>query len=142
MPVLGKVLESILNSRLVFRNLTLEMDDPFQFGFKSNARTSDNLFILQSILSREKFKNKPLYVCFVYFTKSFDYGNRYALYYKLMKKGKLLKLVCDMYKKAKCRVKWKGEVGGEIESEFGFLQRGMLSPKFFSEFLTDLGKYL
>ncbi len=63
MPILGKVLESILNSRLVFRNLTLEMDDPFQFGFKANTGTSDNLFILQSHLSRQKFKNKPLYIC-------------------------------------------------------------------------------
>ncbi len=56
MPVLGKVLEPILNSRLVFRNLALEMDDPFQFGFKANAKTSDNFFILQSLLGRQKFK--------------------------------------------------------------------------------------
>ncbi len=90
------------------------MDAPFQFGFKANARTSDNLFILQSLLSRHKFNNKPLYVCFMDFTKAFDYVNRYALYYKLMKKGikgKLLNLVCDMYKMAKYRVKWKGKVG-------------------------------
>ena len=145
MPVMGKVLESILNSRLVFRNLTLEMDDPHQFGFKADARTSDNLFILQSIINRQKFKNKPLYVCFVDFTKAFDYVNRYALYYKLIKrgiKGKLLNLVCDMYKKAKCRVKWKGQLGAEIDSKFGVLQGGMLSPKLFSEFLTDLKQYL
>jgi hypothetical protein len=145
MPVLGKVLESILNARLVFRNLSLELDDPLQFGFKANARTSDNLFILQSLINRQKFKNKPLYVCFVDFTKVFDYVNRYALYYKLMKrgmKGKMLNLVCDMYKKAKCRVKWKGKVGGEIDSKFGVLQGGMLSPKLFSEFLTDLKNYL
>ena len=145
MPVLGKVLESILNSRLAFRNLTLEMDDPYQFGFKANARTSDNLFILKSLVNRQKFKNKPLYVCFVDFTKAFDYVNRYALYYKLIKrgiKGKMLNLVCNMYKKAKCRVKWKGRVGGEIDSEFGVLQGGMLSPKLFSEFLTDLKNYL
>ena len=145
MPALGKVLESILNARLVYRNLTLEMDDPCQFGFKANARTSDNLFILQSILNRQKFKNKPLYVCFVDFTKAFDYVNRYALYHKLIKRGiqgKLLNLICDMYKKAKCRVKWKSRVGTEIDSEYGVLQGGMLSPKLFTEFLTDLKSYL
>ncbi len=145
MPVIGKVLESIMNARLVFRNITLNTDDPFQFGFKENARTSDNLFILQSIVNRQTFKNKPLYVCFVDFTKAFDYVNRYALYYKLIKrgvKGKLLNLICDMYKKAKCRVKWKGKVGSEIDSEYGVLQGGMLSPKLFTEFLTDLKTYL
>ncbi len=78
MPILVKVLESILNYRLIYRNLTMEMDDPYQFGFKANARTSHNLFILQSIVMKHKLKNKPLYVCFVDFTKAFDYVNRYA----------------------------------------------------------------
>ncbi len=72
MPVLGNVLESILNSRMFFKNLTLEMDDPFQFGFKANARTSDDLFILKSLVKRQTFKHKPLYVCFVDFMKAFD----------------------------------------------------------------------
>ncbi len=53
MPVLGNVLESILNSRMVLKKVTLEMDDPFQFGFKANAGTSDNLFI--HVSKREKF---------------------------------------------------------------------------------------
>ncbi len=108
MPVLGKDLESILNARLIFRNVTLEMDDPLQFGFKANARISDILFILQSLINRQEFKNKPLYVCFtklqqVDFTKALTVSG-YALYYKVMKrvlKGKMLNLVCDMYKKAK-----------------------------------------
>ncbi len=43
-----------------------------------------------------------------------------------------------MYKKAKCRVKWKGYVGEKIDSKFGVLQGGMLSPKLFTEFLSDL----
>ncbi len=144
-PVLGIVLESILNARLIFRNVTLEMDNLLQCGFKANARTSDNLFILQSLVNRQKFKNKPLYVCFVDFTKALEYVNRYALYYKLMKrglKGKMLNLVCDMHKKAKCRVKWKGKLDEQIDSKYGVLQGGMMSPKLFSGFLTDLNLYL
>ncbi len=51
----------------------------------------------------------------------------------------MLNLIRDMYKKAKCKVKWKGLVGSEINSsEYGVMQGGMLSPKLFSEFLTDL----
>ncbi len=125
MPVIGKVLESILNARLTFRNLTLEMDDPCQFGFKANAKTSDNLYILQALVNRHKFKNNPLYVCFIDFSKAFDYVNRYALYHKLINrgiKGKMLNLICDMYKRAKCRVKWKGQVGSEIDSEYGVME--------------------
>ena len=145
MPAIGKVLESILNSRLVHKNLTLELDDPYQFGFKANSRTTDNIFILQAMVMRHKFKNKPLYVCFVDFTKAFDYVNRNALYQKLIRRGvngKLLNLLCDMYKQAKCRVKWKGQVGVELDSEYGVLQGGMLSPKLFTEFLYDLKQFL
>jgi len=47
-----------------------------------------------------------------------------------------------MYNKAKCKVKWKGKVGNEIESNFGVLQGGMMSPRLFTEFLTDLKEYL
>ncbi len=57
-------------------------------------------------------------------------------------KGKMLNLVCDMYKKAKCWMKWKGKLGDEIDSKYGVLQGGMMSPKPFSEFLTDLKLYL
>ena len=145
MPALGKVFESILNSRLAFRNLALSIDDPYQFGFKGGSRTTDNMFILQSIIYRQKFKRKPLYLCFVDFTKAFDYVDRYALYYKLIKRGvygKLLNIICNMYDKAVCRVKWKGELGEDIDSEYGVLQGGMLSPKLFTEFLYDLKENL
>ena len=145
MPALGKVLESIINSRLVFRNIVLSIDDPFQSGFKERSRTVDNIFVLQSLIQRQRFKGKPLYTCFVDFTKAFDYINRYALYYKLIKRGihgKLLNIICSMYDKATCRVKWKGVLGEQIDSKYGVLQGGMMSPKLFTEFLYDLQNYL
>ena len=87
MPALGKVLESILNSRLVYRNMVLKLEDSYQFGFKRDSRTTDNVYILQSLIYRQRFKSKPLYICFVDFTKAFDYVNRCALYYKLIHRG-------------------------------------------------------
>ena len=47
-----------------------------------------------------------------------------------------------MYNKAKSKVKWKGKVGSEIDSNFGVLQGGMMNPQPFTEFLTDLKDYL
>ncbi len=107
----------------------------------NRTRTTDNIFILNSHIQRHKLKNKPLYVCFVDFTKAFDYINRSALYYKLIKRGihgKLLNIIMSMFDKAKCRVKWKGLAGEDFDSEFGVLQEAMLSPKLFTEFLSDL----
>ncbi len=54
LPALGKVFESILNARLTFRNLALDMDDKFQFGIKQNAGTTDNILILNSLIQRQK----------------------------------------------------------------------------------------
>ncbi len=84
-------------------------------------------------------------MCFVDYTKAFDYINQAPLHYKLIKRGiqgKLLNIIMSMYNKAKCKVKWKGLVEGNIDSKFGVLQGGMLSPKLFTEFLTDLHRYL
>ena len=56
----------------------------------------------------QKFKSKPLWVCVVDFTKALDFVKRFALYYKLQKRGvtgKMLNIIKDMYDKAKCRVK-------------------------------------
>ena len=87
MPAIGKVFESILNSRLTYRNMVLDLDDKLQFGFKENARSTDNMFILNSMIQRQKIKNKPLYVCFVDFTKAFNYINRYNPLLQTCKKG-------------------------------------------------------
>ncbi len=72
MSVIGKVFESIMNSRLKHKNIILEINHENQFGFKVNCRT-DNMLILNSLIAYQKFKKNPLYTCFVDFTKAFDY---------------------------------------------------------------------
>ncbi len=143
--VLGKLFESILNFRLTYRNLVLEIDDKYQFGFKQKSRTTDNIFILNSLIQCFKLKNKPLYMSALFiFTKAFDYINRSALYLKLIKRdihGKLLNIIMSMFHKDSCRVKWNGLVGENIDGKY-VLQGGMLSPNLFTEFLTDLYTYL
>ncbi len=85
------------------------------------------LFILQSLVNRQKFKNKPPYVCFVDLTKAFDYVHRHALYYKLMKrglKGKMLNLVCDMYKKKNAWSNGKENWGRKLIANMGCYRVG------------------
>ena len=73
MPCIGKLFESILNNRLSFKNEVCNDNDPYQAGFKSNSRTTDNIFILCAIIDKQRCLSKPLYTCFVDFTKAFDY---------------------------------------------------------------------
>ena len=51
------------------------------------SRTTDNIFILCAIIDKQRCLSKPLYTCFVDFTKAFDYIDRSALYYKLLSRG-------------------------------------------------------
>ncbi len=60
-PTLGKVLESILNSRLTYRKILI--DDTSQFGFKDNARTIDKgklINITMSMFDKAKMYSCPL----------------------------------------------------------------------------------
>ena len=143
--VMGKIFDSILNSRLYFKNEALNLDDPCQFGFTPGSSTTDCVFVLDTIISYQQAMRKPVYLCFVDFTKAFDYINRNALYYKLMHQNigdKMLKIIISMYDKAKARVNQGGNTGGSIDSKCGVLQGGILSPKLFNEFMSDLPDYL
>ena len=141
MPCIGKLFESILNNRLSFKNEVCNDNDPYQAGFKTNSRTTDNIFILCAIIDKQRCLSKPLYTCFVDFTKAFDYIDRTALYYKLLNRGidgNLLNIIKSMFSKAECCVKWDSRISDILKSEFGVLQGGMLSPKLFTEFLQDI----
>ena len=143
MPYIGKLFESVLNTRMSFKNDVCNDNDPFQVGFRSNSRTTDNIFILCAIINKQRCLSKPLYTCFVDFTKAFDYIDRSALYYKLLSRGidgNILNVINVCTSKTKCRVKWDSCISEIIKSEFGVLQGSMLSPKLFTEFLQDISK--
>ena len=77
-------------------------NDPFQVGFEANSITADNIFVLYSLVEQYKRLKKNLYVCFIDFTKAFDYINRNALIYKLFKRdvsGNFLNLIKSMFLK-------------------------------------------
>ena len=48
----------------------------------------------------------------------------------------------SMYDKAKARVTHLGNIGDMMDSSYGVLQGGIISPKLFNEFLSDLPNYL
>ena len=135
MPCIGKPFESILNNRLSFKSEVSNDNDPYKCCFKSNSRTTDNIFILCAIIDKQRCLSKPLYTCFVDFTKAFDYIDRTTLYYKLLNRGingNFLNVIIIMFSKAECRVKWDSCISDILKSEFGVLQGGMLSPTKYS----------
>ena len=116
---------------------------PYQFGFRDDFRTVDAIFCLRSIICQYKSKNKPVYACFVDFSKAFDCINRVALAYKLGKigiKGTMLQLITNMYNHCEYIIKSGGEFSSPINSSLGVKQGCNLSPLLFNIFINDLHK--
>ena len=112
------------NARLYFKNDLLSLDDPFQFGFTPSRRTTDCVFVLESVIRHQQLHKKPTFLCFVDFTKAFDYINRNALYLKLRNQQmctKMLKIIMSMFDKARAKVYHEGNFGEHIDSIFGVL---------------------
>ena len=59
MSCIGELFESKLNNRLSFKNEACNDNDPYQAGFKSNSRTTDNIFILCAIIDKQSIFLNP-----------------------------------------------------------------------------------
>jgi hypothetical protein len=71
-PILTKLFAMILNKRLSEWAEQHGLRAKGQARFRKDYRTTDQLFILQSLIKRNKAKKKSLYCSFVDFKKTFD----------------------------------------------------------------------
>ncbi len=141
LPAVSKVIEYILNNRLQYVDRVFRKEDPYNGGFKKDSRTTDNIFVLSSLIECSKIQKKPLYVCFVDFKRALDCVRREFMFFKLLSKGygsKVLDLIMDMYSKTKSYVKWEGKLSPSFLDNLGVAQGGILSPYLFNSFLSDL----
>ena len=139
---LGKLFTSILQSRL---NKFIEQHNilnPEQFGFRSNSRTTDSLFILQQLINKYTKQHKKLYVGFIDYEKAFDSVWQSGLIYKLYQygvKSKFFKVIKSMYSSIKSCVKTdESSITEMFSCNKGIRQGDGLSPVLFSLFMNDL----
>ena len=137
-----KIFTSILCKRISdweeARNLLPEE----QFGFRKNRRTTDCIFIFNTLIEKAKAENTSLFVCFVDLKKAFDSVNHNLLWEKLKTLGlshQMLKVLQSMYSKATSRVRIStSEATDLFPCQKGVKQGCTLSPLLFSLFLTGL----
>ena len=138
---ISKLYTKCLNSKMMNFAEENHLLSPHQFAFRQDYRTSDAIFSLQSSVNYYKHKNKPVYCCFVDFSKAFDSINRTALIYKLGTigiKGNMLKLLINMYNSSDYIIKSDGKYSSPINSKFGVKQGCNLSPLLFNLFVNDI----
>ena len=116
---LGKLFTSILNHRISLCFEAANMLGEEQAGFRSNYSTTDNIFVLKSIIDIYLRNKKRLYCAFIDYKKAFDLIDRSSLWYKMLKmglRGKLFTVIKNIYESAKSCVAVRGEM-----SEFFYL---------------------
>ncbi len=106
---MGKVLCSILNTRLLHFLMKHNALSKCQIGFLPKCRTSDHIFTLQTLIDKYVHQNKgKIFACFIDFKKAFDSIWHEGLYLKLLDSGiwgKFYDLIKSMYTASQCAVK-------------------------------------
>ena len=138
---IGKLYTKCLNDKIKKFTDKHHIISPHQFGFREDYRCTDAIFSLRSMTSYYKNLKKPVYSCFVDFSKAFDSVDRSALMYKLGTvgiKGDMLKLLINLYSSSSYVINADRKFSIPVESKIGVKQGCSLSPLLFNIFINDI----
>ena len=138
---LAKVFNMILNNRLVKFLDEKNIISDFQIGFRKKARTSDHLFVINTIFRKFTSMKKDVYLCFVDFRKAYDSVWREALLLKLLRigiKGNFFGVIESMYQDCESCIRTQGMLSNFFKCETGVRQGDVMSPNLFNIYVNDL----
>ena len=141
LSIIGKLFTRILNSRLNTWAEEYNIYVEAQAGFRKGMGTTDNIFILNSLITHSINQNERLYCAFVDFTKAFDFVVRDILWFKLIRlgvRGKMLNIIKSIYSSVKSRVKHDNTLSEPFTCNIGVRQGECLSPFLFAMYVNDL----
>ena len=132
----------VLNTRLTewcdFNNVI----DEAQAGFRKKYLTTDNIFVLISLVQKYLTKKRGRFYCiFIDFSKAFDSIRHDKLWESMERKGisgNYLKIFKSLYSKLRSCIKANGKVTEYFNCTIGSRQGCVASPKLFSIFINDL----
>ena len=142
---LGKLFNTILNSRLDNFLLQNKLINNCQIGFCKNSRTSDHMFVVKCIIDYYFSKGSKVYTCFVDFQKAFDSVLHTAILLKLLEldiHGLFYNVIKSIYLQSTLCVKVNDKNTNTFKSLVGVRQGDVLSPNLFKIFINDLPSYL
>ena len=115
-----------------------------QAGFRKGYRTTDQIYILKTLLNKYLHKkNKPLFACFVDFSKAFDMVWRDALLFKMNDvgiSGNVYNIIQNMYSNTFICIQKNNLVSDPIQTHIGVKQGDSLSSTLFNLYLHDFDK--
>ncbi len=144
--VLAKVFAMILKARLSSWAEERGLRARGQVGFRKDFRTTDNLYILRTLIEQNTHKRKKVYCCFVDFRKVFDTVPRDLLWQVLAEMGivgRFMQCLQSMYSQDNVKVMHPTEgLSARFSCGIGVKQGCPLSPLLFGLYLDGLEKHL
>ena len=141
---LGKLFTGILSNRLYTYAEQSDVLTSSQAGFRKGHSTTDNIFILYSLIEMLNFRKKKLFCAFIDLKQAFDTVWRDGLWWKLFNcdmDGKFLRLIKNLYNNIKSCLIDNGEQTVFFSCNVGLRQGENLSPFLFSVYLNDLESF-
>ncbi|RUM94596.1 MAG: hypothetical protein DSZ28_02380 [Thiothrix sp.] len=132
---LSKVFLHIVNDRLQTWAEDKNLIGEEQAGFRKGYATTDNIFVLNSLIQKYLSRHKKLFICFVDFKRAFDSVSRKALgmaleYGKIC--GKIGQVIKSMYESVQCCIRCPEGNSEYFECTSGLKQGCKTSPVIFS----------
>ena len=138
----AKLFSFILLNRLTKFIDLKKLISPKQIGFMKGTRTSDHIFLLQTVIEKiVKKGKKKLFAVFIDFKKAYDTVDRNILIKRLKQigiNGIFLRNILAMYTKTNYCIKLKNGYTRPINSNLGLKQGCPLSPMLFNLYIDDM----
>ena len=139
--VLAKLFAMVLEARMSIWAEGHDLRADGQAGFRKDYRTSDNVFIMQTVISSAHKAKKKLYCCFVDFKKAFDSVPRQRLWEVLASlgvKGDILTCIQSIYGQDEASVLTQAGLTEAFRCTAGVKQGCPASPLLFGLYIDEL----
>ena len=139
--VLAKLFAMVLEARMSNWAEGHDLRAEGQAGFRKDYRTSDNIFIMQTLIANARRAKKKLYCCFVDFKKAFDSVPRQRLWEVIASlgvKGDILACIQSIYEQDEACVLTQAGLTEAFRCTAGVKQGCPASPLLFGLYIDEL----